>query len=127
MLRINDVVMFEEVRYRILDVTDFRYVWIDIDANNAFPESIKVSVVKKATLAETLSISEDPFSHLATRLPPQGSTAQKIRDKRLTVIESLINQPGIHHRNGRGTLIQQVVEKHGTAKKTVYAYLRLYW
>ena len=65
--------------------------------------------------------------HLATHLPEQGSTAQKIRDKRLAVIEDLIHQPGIFYRSGRGLRIQRVVEKNGTAKKTVYGYLRQYW
>lgn len=127
MLRINDIALFEEVRYRILDVAEFRYAWIDIDSNNAFPITIKESEVEQAILAESLSIAEDPFMHLATYLPEQGSTAQKIRDKRLAVIADLIDQPGIFYRSGRGLLIQQVVDKYGTAKKTVYGYLRQYW
>jgi len=116
MLRINDVALYEKVRYRVLDVTECRYAWIDIDSANAFPEPIQISEVQKAILAETLSVVEDPFVHLATLLPEQGSSAQKVRDKRLAVIDALIHQPGIYYRSGRGTLVLQAVKKYGTAK-----------
>jgi hypothetical protein len=39
----------------------------------------------------------------------------------------LIRHSDIYYRNGRGTLIQQVVEETGTPKKTIYAYLRQFW
>lgn len=127
MLRINDVVMFEEAIYRILNVSDIRYTWIDIDSDKAFPERISIAEVDEAILSESLKKINDPFSHLAALLPEPGSVAQQIRDKRLTVIKSLINQPDIYYRSGRGTLVQQVVNESGTAKKTIYAYLRQYW
>lgn len=38
MLRINDVVMYADIRYRILVVSDTQYTWIDIDSDKAFPE-----------------------------------------------------------------------------------------
>lgn len=117
MLRINDVVMFEGIRYRILDVSDIRYTWINIDSDKAFPERIQVSEIEEAILSETLKIVEDPFSHLATQLPEQGSVAQQIRDKRMAVIEPLIHQPDIYYRSSRGALVQQVVNESGTAKK----------
>lgn len=127
MLRINDVVMFKEDRYRILDVSDIRYAWIHIDSDKAFPEWIQKSEVEEAILSENLKLVEDPFSHLAIQLPEQGSVAQQIRDKRLAVIKTLIHQPDIFYRTGRGSLVQQVADKSGTAKKTIYVYLRQYW
>ena len=43
MLRINDVVVFGEARYRILDVSDIRYTWINIDSDKAFPERVSLA------------------------------------------------------------------------------------
>ncbi|EGQ7673928.1 transposase family protein [Vibrio cholerae] len=127
MLRINDVVVFGEARYRILDVLDMRYTWINIDSDKAFPERVSLAEVEDFILSETLKKVDDPYSHLAAQLPEQGSVAQQIRDKRLAVIESLLHQPDIYYRSGRGALVQQVVNESGTAKKTIYAYLRQYW
>ena len=121
MLRINDVVVFGEARYRILDVSDIRYTWINIDSDKAFPERVSLAEVEDFILSETLKKVDDPYSHLAAQLPEQGSVAQQIRDKRMAVIEPLIHQPDIYYRSGRGALVQQVVTESGTAKKTIYA------
>jgi len=127
MLRINDVVMFGEHRYRILDTSENRYTWINIDSVKAFPERIQIFEVEEAIHSETLKKVDDPFSHLAAQLPEHGSVAQQIRDKRRAVLDSLIHQPDIYYRNTRGALIQKIVDESGVAKKTVYAYLRQYW
>lgn len=127
MLRINDVVTYGEARYRILITVDDGYVWINIDSDKSFPEQITTSEVEAAILSETLKKEDDPYWHLASQLPDKGSVAQQIRDKRLEVIEPLINHPEIYRRSGRGALIQRIVDKTGTPKKTVYAYLRQYW
>ena len=110
MLRINDVVMYLDTRYRILVVSDTQYTWIDIDSDKAFPEQIPLSEVDAEILSEALRKVEDPFLHLAAQLPEQGSTAQKVRDKRLAAIEMLINHPDIYYRTGRNALIQQAIE-----------------
>ncbi|MDY0208538.1 MAG: Mu transposase C-terminal domain-containing protein [Pseudomonas sp.] len=127
MLRINDVVIYVDIRYRILVVSDIQYTWIDIDSDKAFPEQILVSEVNAEILCETLKKVDDPFLHLAAQLPELGSVAQKIRDKRLAAIETLINHPEIYYRSGRSVLIQQAIEASGSAKKTLYSYLRQYW
>lgn len=127
MLRINDVVMYADIRYRILVVSDTQYTWIDIDSDKAFPEQIPLSEVDAEILSEALRKVEDPFLHLAAQLPEQGSTAQKVRDKRLAAIEMLINHPDIYYRTGRNALIQQAIEASGSAKKTLYSHLRQYW
>lgn len=127
MLRINDVVMYADTRYRILVVSDTQYTWIDIDSDKAFPEQIPLSEVDAEILSEALRKVEDPFLHLAAQLPEQGSTAQKVRDKRLAAIEMLINHPDIYYRTGRNALIKQAIEASGSAKKTLYAHLRQYW
>lgn len=127
MLRINDVVMYVDIRYRILVVSDTQYTWIDIYSDKAFPEQIPLSEVNAEILSETLRKVEDPFLHLAAQLPKKGSAAQKVRDKRLATIEMLISHPEIYYRSGRGSLIQQAVDASGSAKKTLYSYLRQYW
>ena len=127
MLRINDVVMYVDIRYRVLVVSDTQYTWIDIDSDKAFPEQIQLSEVNAEILCETLKKVDDPFLHLAAQLPEQGSTAQKVRDKRLAAIEMLISHPEIYYRTGRSALIQQAMEASGSAKKTLYSHLRQYW
>lgn len=127
MLRINDVIAYGEARYRILNTGGEGYIWINIDSDKALPELIHAPEVEAAILAESLRRVDDPYSHLASQLPEQGSVSQQIRDKRLTVINSLIAHPDIYRRSGRGAAIQQVVAATGTPKKTVYALLRQYW
>lgn len=127
MLRINDVVIYGEARYRILNATDEGYIWINIDSDKSFPEQISASEVQAAIFEEALKRVDEPYWHLATQLPEHGSVSQHIRDKRMEVIESLIRHPDIYRRIGRGALVQQVVAETGTAKKTVYAHLRQYW
>lgn len=61
MLRINDVVMYADIRYRILVVSDTQYTWIDIDSDKAFPEQIPLSEVDAEILSEALRKVEDPF------------------------------------------------------------------
>lgn len=127
MLRINDVVTHVDIRYRILVVSDTQYTWIDIDSDKAFPEQISLAEVNLEILSEALRKVDDPFLHLAAQIPEKGSAAQKVRDKRLATIEMLISHPEIYYRSGRGSLIQQAVDASGSAKKTLYSYLRQYW
>ena len=127
MLRINDVVTYEENHYRVLEVSDARYTWINIVCSKAFPERIGKSEVEDAVFSEALAKVEDPYSELTMRLAENGSVAQQIRDKRLEIIEPLIKEPAIFYRSGRGALVEKVVDEFGTAKKTIYAYLRQYW
>ena len=79
MLRINDVVAFEEARYRILDVSDIRYTWINVDSDKAFPERVSLAEVEDFILSETLKKIDDPYSHLAAQLPEHlGQSPQLI-------------------------------------------------
>lgn len=127
MLRINDVVMYTDIRYRVLDIGEDLYVWINIDSGKAFPEQVNISEVETAILDESLKVTEDPYAHLASQIPEDGSKSQQIRDKRLSLIGGLIKKTDIYNRRGRGTLVEEVANKTGTIKKTVYACLRQYW
>jgi hypothetical protein len=127
MLRINEVVVHGDARYRVLCTTATGYLWINIDSNNSFPEHISQSEVEADILSESLKKVDDPYGHLAAQLPKQGSVSQRLRDKRFGLIENLIKNPDIYHRSGRGPLVQQVMDTTGTIKKTIYSYLRQYW
>lgn len=127
MLRINDIVSYRDTRYRVLDHTDDGYVWIDIDSDKAFPQPVSASEVDAAILDEALKRADDPHGSLASQLPEPGSVSQKIRDNRFSIIQGLASDPDIYSRSSRGALVNEVTEKTGTPKKTIYAYLRQYW
>ncbi|WP_035261141.1 Mu transposase C-terminal domain-containing protein [Desulfonatronum lacustre] len=127
MLRINDVITYGETRHRVLNITNDGHVLINIDSIHSFPEYISASEVEAAILSECMRNVDDPYKHLVTQLPEQGSISQQVRDKRLSVIESLIQNPNIFNRTGRGALVQQASDQSGIAKKTIYSYLRQYW
>ena len=69
MLRINEVVKYMTSRYRILDVEDDVYTWINIDSDKAFPERIFKTEIEAEILSENLKKAEDPFESLAEELP----------------------------------------------------------
>lgn len=127
MLRINDVVRYGDERYRVLEFSADGYIWISIDSPKSFPEQISVDEVEAEILSEVIQKVEDPYEHFVSQIPEKGSVAQEVRDKRLAAIESLINSPGIYQRSGRGKLVDKVVAEKGSAKKTIYAFLRQYW
>ena len=60
MLRINDVVIYGEARYRILNATDEGYIWINIDSDKSFPEQISASEVQAAIFEEALKRVDEP-------------------------------------------------------------------
>ena len=127
MLRINEVVKYMDFKYRILDIEDDLYIWINIYSDRALPERILKTEIETQILSENLKKVQDPFGSLTEELPESGSKAQRIRDKRLKIIHPLIEDRSIYLRSGRGASVETVANSSKTAKKTVYAYLRQYW
>lgn len=127
MLRINDVVLMEEERYRVLTISGKFVIWIDIDSAKAFPEVVTTSNIDQWVLDEALRRADDPFSYLALVSVERGTKAQKIRDERHQLIAPLLADEEIYYRSGRGQLVQARSDLTGTPRKTLYKHLRQYW
>ena len=127
MQRINDVYMYNDSRYRILDFVEDGYLWINIDLNTGFPEQISEPDFESAILSETLKKIDDPYLQLYNKLPEPGSIAVETRDNRMAIIKDLISTSDIYSRKKRGSLVTKVSEETGAIPKTIYAFLRQYW
>lgn len=127
MFRINEVVKFDERRYRVLLLLGDQLVWIDIDSASAFPEIASVSDLEEAIFQERLNRIEDPFKGLAYESPEEGTTARTKRDKNHALIKPLIDMPDYFEPRRRGAAIKLILSESGSTKQTLYRLARRYW
>lgn len=76
MLQINEVLLSEELRYRILSIQPHSVVWISLDDDSAFPIQINKKELIDAISACDIERTADPFQDAASQFPEVGSTNQ---------------------------------------------------
>ena len=127
MLRINDVIQYEDHRYRVLDFSAPHLIWINLDSEKAFPEVIRIAEIEELVHEEKLKLMSDPYAYLFNEQVIEGSKAQVIRDERMSLIAPLLPRSGLYFRMERGKLVQERCDETGCPKKTLYKLLRQYW
>ena len=127
MFKVNDVVLYNDDKYRILHFDAESVIWIDIEKTTGMPSAIDMEEVLKAVNDGVLSRTEDPYEHLASIYPKQGSRAQVIRDNNYDLVRYITEDPGCFDPEIRFSLINEVAARTGSIKKTLYRYLRRYW
>ncbi|WP_291329362.1 Mu transposase C-terminal domain-containing protein [Desulfovibrio sp. UCD-KL4C] len=127
MFRINEVLKYEDQKYRVLEFVGNQIVWINIEKSSGMPSTVLFNELLELIDSEALSRVADPFEELAFMAPEQGSVLQKKRDKNYELIKPVVENPKFYLPKVRSALIQEIVSKTGTIKKTMYHLLRRYW
>ena len=104
-------------------------VTIEINNPKALPKWQKLTDIESAiTKGEILLLQADPYTRNSS-LNPVSSLYQDYRDKAWSIIAPIIESsdakafiPSL-----RGSLINEVSQRTGCIKKTIYKYLRQYW
>lgn len=127
MLPVNQVFRMGDLRKRLLWSNAALAVWIDIDSDTAFPESIKVVELERLLMDGELVRIADPFEEVVLREVEEGSLDQQKRDGAWKMLADVAQDPGLFIRRSRGQLLIGIMERHGVTKQTVYRLLRRYW
>lgn len=127
MFRINEVLGFEQERFRVLSLLGDELVWISIDDQSAFPVLVDAEVLSQGIEDETLHRVEDPYVYLTMEVPEEGSVAQVKRDRNYALIQPIIQCEAYYRPDLRAKAINAVMAEHKTTKQTLYRLIRQYW
>jgi hypothetical protein len=127
MFRINEILKYNEARYRILALLSMQAVWIRVDNDNSLPSLIDLEELSSAIDKGELTREKEAFGELLFQMPEDGSTAKLKRDKNYQLIKPLIDSPEFFLPKVRAKIINQIIEEHGSTKQTLYRMVRRYW
>ena len=127
MLRVNEILKYHDVLYRVLKISFDQIIWIDIESPSALPNAIFLDEITSAIDDGQLSREEDPFNQLAFTFIKQGSSGQIRRDRNLGYIQDLVNNSECFDPKFRFSKINEICKNTGATKKTLYKLLRRYW
>ena len=127
MFRINEVLRFEGINYRVLALLADEIVWIKLDESSALPSMALTEELENAILDEALTREKDPYAELAMVMPEPGSTAYQKREANYQLIQPLVEAAGFFDPKARSTIINKIIEEKGTTKKRLYLLARRYW
>ncbi|EOX4198588.1 hypothetical protein ACPF4E_001550 [Vibrio cholerae] len=119
MFRINEVLEFEQERFRVLSLLGNELVWISIDDQSAFPVLVDTEMLYQGIEDETLLRVEDPYVYLTLEVPEDGSIAQVKRDKNYALIQPIIQCEAYYRPELRSKAINSVMAEHKTTKQTL--------
>ena len=127
MFQVNEVILFENKKYRILAILTNEIVWIAIDTDTSLPSLINkhelVSEVENGNLIRT----SDPYQNIVFATPKPGATSQIKRDENYELIKSLINNDQFFIPKIRSSIIEKIIASKGSTKQTLYRLARRYW
>jgi hypothetical protein len=127
MFRINEILKYNGVSYRILALLSTQVVWIRIDDDNSLPSLIDLEELRSTIDKGKLTREKEVFGELLFQMPEDGSTAKFKRDKNYQLIKPLIDSPKFFLPKVRSEIISQIIEEHGSTKQTLYRLVRRYW
>ncbi|MBL4571501.1 MAG: DDE-type integrase/transposase/recombinase [Gammaproteobacteria bacterium] len=127
MFQINEVVLLEGKKYRVLLIEGSLVIWIDIESDKALPEIEPVENIEQLILEEKLVRIEDPYDFLSLENPEKESKAALIRDRNYDLIKPLVNSSRFYIPKVRSSIINEILETQSTTKQTIYRVTRQYW
>ena len=90
MWKINEVLSFDDVRYRILHIHQSEIIWINIDENKGIPKLVLHLQLIEWMDNGRLVRSQDPYAYLIHEEPLVDSAAFKKREHAYQVISPVI-------------------------------------
>ncbi|APV36817.1 MULTISPECIES: Mu transposase C-terminal domain-containing protein [Acinetobacter] len=127
MFRINDVYKLHDTSFRILKMTLYHIVWIDIDSQSANPFLIEKNELTKSIEANEAEWIEDPFADIALLKVVEGSIQQQKRDAGMALIRPLITHDQFFDPSIRFDLVKRILEQQKSTHQTIYRLARRYW
>lgn len=127
MFQINEVVEYNEVPFRVLMLMPDHLIWIALDNTSAFPQLVNKKELEHAIDEEVLTRIDDPYYELAFQTPEEGTIAKTKRDNNYQLIKPLVESPEFYLAKSRSAIINQIIEKQGSTKQTLYRLARRYW
>ena len=127
MFRINDVYKLHDTSFRILKMTLYHIVWIDIDSQSANPFLIEKNELIQSIEANEAELIEDPFADIALLKVVEGSIQQQKRDAGMALIRPLITHDQFFDPSIRFDLVKRILEQQKSTHQTIYRLARRYW
>lgn len=127
MFRINEVLEFDDHRYRVLQLFGEHLVWIDIDDKSALPKIVLTDQLIEPVEQERVKHIDDPYRELAFETPEEGTTNRYKRDQNYALIKPLVELPAFFEPKIRGAAINSILAEKGSTKQTLYRLARRYW
>ena len=127
MWQINEVVKFDESRYRILFFQSGEIIWIDMEETKGVPSLVFEEQLSQWIDEKRLFRSSDPFEYLKFIEPPINSVAFEKRDQAYRIIEPIVYDTGCFNEEIRAKRVRLVEQTNIATKATIYKYLRRYW
>ncbi len=127
MFRINEVLEYEQERFRVLNQFAGSVVWISIDNESDFPSIIDLDSLEHAIQEGALHRVDDPYSYLMLSAPEKGSIAQVKRDQNYELISPIIRLDEYYLPKQRARAVESVLSENKTTKQTIYRLIRRYW
>jgi len=125
--QINEVIKYNEAPFRVLMLMPDHLIWIALDDPSAFPQLESKKELEIAMDEEVLTRIEDPHAELAFQTPEEGTTAKTKRDNNYQLIKPLLESSEFYLAKSRSAIINQIIEKQGSTKQTLYRLARRYW
>ncbi|MBF7695299.1 DDE-type integrase/transposase/recombinase [Acinetobacter rathckeae] len=127
MLKINEVLSFEDSLFRVLSIHPHSLIWINIDDESAFPIEISKTEILKGLEDLSVQRETDPHQSLAFIQPEKGSTQESKRDQNYALIHPLISHELFFIPAQRGKIIDEIMSQRQVTKQTIYRLIRRYW
>ncbi len=127
MWKINEVLSFDDVRYRILHIHQSEIIWINIDENKGIPKLVLHLQLVEWMDKGRLIRSQDPYAYLIHEEPLVDSAAFKKREHAFQVISPVIFDDQCFDTTVRAQRIKHVEQTGIATKANIYRLLRQYW
>lgn len=127
MFQVNEVVQVADNLYRILLTTTRHAVWISLDDQKAFPDTVQLSQLETLLLQEKLVRVEDPFSYVLGLQPELKSKEATIRNTNYRVIKPLVEDPDFYIKKVRAKRVAEILEVGEVSRPYLYKLIRRYW
>jgi transposase InsO family protein len=125
--QVNVVVQLEDKLYRVLLTTNRHAVWIDIEDQKAFPDTIELSQLESLLLQEKATRVDDPYGYVTNLLPEPASKDAIIRDRNYQIIKSLVDDTNFYVKKIRAKHIAGILEIGEVSRPYLYKLIRRYW
>ncbi len=127
MWQVNEVLCFDNLLYRILNICNGQIIWIPIEQGKGTPKILPELQLEEYLLQGRLTRSADPFITITNEEPIFNSISFLKRNEAYNIIEPIITNKDCFNFNKRKKLIDQVSTQKNISYVTIYKLLRRYW